>query len=289
MQTITAKAPRTNSQSLMAPSYFASPALVFISNALRDEGEGSPAISSRCPRFLISEGTIFWTRVSPGGYRRSAPCNLKVHSSGWQRLARKTLPTAAAPCRISELIAVAVRNTRTIFPAARMAYHKAGSGSHQLNSFTRDEVQRIAANIADCGRPVQGWVPPTPLTGRPYIVAMLRTRNSWHRRHVMKLAHSSTPSGPQRVFSDADDHRENSQDEQQNPHGDPRNDPLFITSASVLTHLRYTSFLGHITYLRYSLYRLRRLGRTNEERQGLQKRKGSLNLTAASVWEEEVC
>jgi hypothetical protein len=31
----------------------------------------------------------------------------------------------------------------------------------------------------------------------------------------------------------------------------------------------YTSFLGHITYLRYSLYRLRRLGRTNEERQGL--------------------
>jgi hypothetical protein len=38
-----------------------------------------------------------------------------------------------------------------------------------------------------------------------------------------------------------------------------------------------TSFLGHITYLRSSLCRLRRLGRTNEERQGLQK------LTAISI------
>jgi predicted neutral ceramidase superfamily lipid hydrolase len=38
-----------------------------------------------------------------------------------------------------------------------MAYHKAGSGSHQFNSFTRDEVQRIAANIADWATST-GWV-----------------------------------------------------------------------------------------------------------------------------------
>ena len=73
------------------------------------------------------------------------------------------LNSGQPPGRISELIAVAVRNTRTIFPVARMAYHKAGSGSHQLNSFTRDEVQRIAANIADWATST-GWVPPTPLT-----------------------------------------------------------------------------------------------------------------------------
>jgi hypothetical protein len=160
---ITAKAPRTNSQSLMAPSYFASPALVFISNALRDEGEGSPAISSSCPRFLISEGTIFLDLCF--AWRVSTQRSMQFEGAfpGWQRLARKHSLQPPPPCRISELIAVAVRNTRTIFPAARMAYHKAGSGSHQLNSFTRDEVQRIAANIADWATST-GWVPPTPLT-----------------------------------------------------------------------------------------------------------------------------
>jgi hypothetical protein len=145
MQTITAKAPRTNSQSLMAPSYFAStenPSARIYFQRLRDEGEGSPAISSSCPRFLISEGTIFLDLCF--AWRVSTQRSMQFEGAFpvWQRLARKHSLQPPPPCRISELIAIAVRNTRTIFAAARMAYHKAGSGSHQFNSFTRDEVAR---------------------------------------------------------------------------------------------------------------------------------------------------
>ncbi|MGB9388557.1 MAG: hypothetical protein WCB70_00990, partial [Xanthobacteraceae bacterium] len=68
-----------------------------------------------------------------------------------------------------------------------------------------------------------------------------------------------------------------------NPHGD-----LVMTPVHNL-HQGFSHVYVHFIFGPYYVFTMLGWGRTNEERQGLQKRKGILNLTAASVWEEEVC